>query len=169
MSKIYRPAPLAGTASIKLLHTTSLRPDGGFYSAVRPPGESGGIYMTAAGSFSGNGTYWFRSIPTGRHAPRRYDCRANMCKFRWPPSGLQRYVLRLSWMFNTQPPPNCARACVSSNRFENVFRRRQPFRTRAAIPSCTDGIPEVQFHRTTTLPGREETVRNRLVKGRLPD
>jgi len=63
MSKIYRPAPLAGTASIKLLHTTSLRPDDGFYSAVRPPGESGGIYMTAAGSFSGNGTYWFRPSP----------------------------------------------------------------------------------------------------------
>ena len=160
--------PLRGRPPTNCSIQTSLRPDGGFYSAVRPPGESGGIYMTAAGSFSRNGTYWFRpsplvAMPRDVRLPRKH-VQISMAAL-WSPA------LRLALELDVQhsAPANCTRACASSNRFENVFRRRQPFRTRAAIPSCTDGIPEVQFHRTTTLPGREETVRNRLVKGRLPD
>ena len=46
---------------------------------------------------------------------------------------------------------------------------RGSLKRHAVTPPCTSGTPEVQFHRTTTLPGREKIVRSSPDARPLPD
>jgi hypothetical protein len=129
-----------------------------------PPaaGESSGIYKNPRRTLIRfSGTSWLSTFPTCRRA-RCAHTAANTCKFRCSPSGLQLYVFRLSW------------SIVPAPAFTNVRRHLPEPGFRPVLPSTRGSLkrhaanrthgPEVQFHRNTTLPGREENVRRAPMK-----
>ena len=120
--------------------------------------ESSGIYKNPRRTLIRfSGTSWLRTFPTCRHA-RCAHTATNMCKFRCSPSGLQPHVFRSDW------------SIVSAPLSQTDIRHSLKPGSKPVLPSTRGSLkrhaanrthgPEVQFHRNTTLPGREKIVRS---------
>jgi hypothetical protein len=118
--------------------------------------ESGGIYLIPLPEIS-----LLQRHVLVKDLPHLSPClmrsaATGMCKFRCSPSGHQAYVLRLTWRFMLARQSSRTLALAQTDLNCVLPSTRGSLKRHAVNRSFG---PEVQFHRNTTLPGREKIVR----------